>query len=382
MARWMTIKQMRAIIEKATASPGMKQSQLAEWAKCTFRLAKAPAQNTISDLLKRASAIMDDGYGDEQRRKPLQVTSIRLENRLWEWIQHLESMNVCVSRELITMKARALQGQLCDAWDLSFSDGWLTAFEHRHGLRLRERFGEAASADPEVVRQGQQLLQDLLDLYEPEDIYNMDETGLCYAMAPARSICTKKTRGVKKNKTRITLALTANAAGTDVLPVLFLGRAEKPRCFKRKSGEDFGFQYKANKKAWMTGVVFREWLRGFDRDMRSEGWHVLLLLDNASSHSQGDLALTNIKSTSCRRTRPPSYSLWMQASYLHSRRSLDASNASGFTTRSRATNRLGRSHTQSTSCRPCAGARKYGVKFAAARPSRTVSGIPGFASTA
>eukprot|EP00644_Phytophthora_capsici_P004184 jgi/Phyca11/109774/e_gw1.17.84.1 len=193
------------------------------------------------------------------------------------------------------MKARDIQQTLCDAWELTFSEGWLSAFERRHRLRSRIRPGEAGSADPDTVSAGRQKLQELTDLYDPGDIYNMDETGLCYAMAPARSICTKWARGVKKNKTRITIALTANADGTDALPALFLGRAKQPYCFKKRTAKELGFNYWANAKAWMTGPIFRQWLLDLDRDMRARGRHILLLVDNASSHNAGDLVCTNIR---------------------------------------------------------------------------------------
>ncbi|KAE9351183.1 hypothetical protein PR003_g5007 [Phytophthora rubi] len=76
-------------------------------------------------------------------------------------------------------------------------------------------FGSAASADPQVVHEDLQRLQAVTDLHEPQSIYNMDETGLCYAMAPARSIGSKNMRSVKKQKMRITLALTTNAIRAD-----------------------------------------------------------------------------------------------------------------------------------------------------------------------
>ncbi|KAG6591173.1 Eukaryotic/viral aspartic protease, active site [Phytophthora cinnamomi] len=94
----------------------------------------------------------------------------------------------------------------------------------------------------------------VLDAFEI-DIYNMDETGLCYAMAPTRSICTKKMRGVKKKKTRITLVMTGNADGRDALPILYLGHGKNPRRFNKKSAEDLGFNYTANTKAWMTRAI-------------------------------------------------------------------------------------------------------------------------------
>ncbi|KAE8980131.1 hypothetical protein PR003_g3195 [Phytophthora rubi] len=199
----------------------MTQHELAAWAKVAYKLKRAPAQTTVSDILKRARVIMSDDYGDGRRRKPLRVTSLALESELWAGIQKLEYQGIYLSRELILMKARDIQRARCDAWELSVSDGWLTTFQKRHGLRYRQRPGEAGSADKAAVVLGRQQLQELTDLYEAKDIYNMNETGLCYAMAPARSICTKGARGVKKNKTRITVALTASADGTDALPPLF-----------------------------------------------------------------------------------------------------------------------------------------------------------------
>ncbi|ETL31803.1 hypothetical protein L916_15476 [Phytophthora nicotianae] len=75
---------------------------------------------------------MSDDYGDGKWCKSLRVTSPQLEKELWEWIQKVEAQGVCLSRELIKMKARDIQQTLCDAWELTFSEGWLIAFERRH----------------------------------------------------------------------------------------------------------------------------------------------------------------------------------------------------------------------------------------------------------
>ena len=42
--------------------------------------------------------------------------------------------------------------------------------------------------------------------------------------------------------------------------------------------------YRHNSKAWMTSVVFTDWLKDFDRSMIQQKRKVLLLLDNAASH--------------------------------------------------------------------------------------------------
>ena len=103
----------------------------------------------------------------------------------------------------------------------------------------------------------------------------------------------------QKAKTRISLALTTNADGTDKLKPLVIGHAKKLRCFLHFR-PDLYVDYFANKKAWMMAVIFSEWLLQFDQRMTRENRNVLLLLNNASSHippssDQGQSTLTNVK---------------------------------------------------------------------------------------
>ena len=39
-------------------------------------------------------------------------------------------------------------------------------------------------------------------------------------------------------------------------------------------------EYTANKKTWMTGALFEDWMKKLDRRMRLEGRHIALLVDN------------------------------------------------------------------------------------------------------
>ncbi|GMF29238.1 unnamed protein product [Phytophthora fragariaefolia] len=99
-------------------------------------------------------------------------------------------------------------------------------------------------------------------MYDPSNAFNMDEAGLCYNRAPVGDIWSRKKPDVKASKTRITVAFRANADGTELLPLLYISRARKPLCFKRK--------------------------------MRAEGRNILQLLDNAAPHVSGRLALTDV----------------------------------------------------------------------------------------
>jgi hypothetical protein len=165
MARWMTIDQKRQIIAKSGECTWLTHLELADWAARTYALPVKPARSTITSLLRKASCLTSEAYADGRRRKPLKVMSMRLEQRLAEWVQAFEAKNLILSRAIITMKAQELQVELCDAWDLNFSDGWLTRFLRRHGLKSRRLQGEAASASPEEVYRGHQQLQEVTDLY-------------------------------------------------------------------------------------------------------------------------------------------------------------------------------------------------------------------------
>jgi hypothetical protein len=96
------------------------------------------------------------------------------------------------------------------------------------------------------------------------------------------SLATKQLEGRKQNKERLTLAVCYNANGLDKLPLLVIGKYENPRCFKNVKRDSFGCKYRSNPKAWMTQVIFLEWLKGFDARM---AWrNVLLIMDNCSAH--------------------------------------------------------------------------------------------------
>ena len=89
----------------------------------------------------------------------------------------------------------------------------------------------------------------------------------------------------------MTVALCANANGTDKLKPLVIGKYLNPRCFKRINRNSLGVMYEANAKAWMTGRVFERWLKAFDQ--RITGRKVILLIDNAPSHAVNAVELRN-----------------------------------------------------------------------------------------
>ena len=130
----------------------------------------------------------------------------------------------------------------------------------------------------------------------PDDIYNMDETGLFFRLGPNSTLATGAVKGTKKKKDRLTVAVCCNATGTDKLIPLVIGKSKRPRCFGKKGtfNPEIYVQYTSNKKAWMTSPIYQQWLRDLDRRMRLENRHICLLVDNAPSHIDEGLELTNV----------------------------------------------------------------------------------------
>ena len=155
-------------------------------------------------------------------------------------------------------------------------------------MKERRRYGEAASAqlDEECIRIMEEIREEARK-YPADCVYNMDETGKYWKMKPDRSLTTQVEHGRKKDKARITACLTCNATGTDRLPIWFIGKAKRPNCFKNEyldGLQSIGAIWRYNDTAWMNHKIMEEYLRWFNQEMKKQGKHTLLLMDNFSAH--------------------------------------------------------------------------------------------------
>jgi hypothetical protein len=74
--------------------------------------------------------------------------------------------------------------------------------------------GEAASADLEGVALVRSALPKVLKQFDRRDVFNMDETGLCYKALPSRTLTSDPTvSGFKLRKDRMTISMICNMEG-------------------------------------------------------------------------------------------------------------------------------------------------------------------------
>lgn len=278
------------------ANAALTQSQLADKAKREFGLFKAPVQGTISGILRDRQKFLHVKDIDLKSKRTRALAFPAVDEALANWVLQCQAKRVMLSGDLIKARAKrfATLSGIPDDQLLSFSNGWLQAFQGRHGFKQVSAHGESGSVNSEEIPAQRDAIREHLKGVPLADIYNMDETGLFYCLAPDKTIAQRQVEGSKKSKTRVTVALMCNADGSDKREPFIIGHAKKPRCFQKKTGDQLGFYYRSNLKAWMTGVLFREWLCELDNDMRAQKRNIVLLLDNASAHTTHDMELKSV----------------------------------------------------------------------------------------
>ena len=122
-------------------------------------------------------------------------------------------------------------------------------------------------------------LSTLLSNSKLEDTFNADEFDLFYQCLPSKTfhLSGEKCPGGKNRKVRLT-SMEAASATEEKLEMFVIGKSKKPRCFKNV--KQLPYRYRAQKKNWMTGVLFEEWVRKLDSSFRAQSRKVALLIDN------------------------------------------------------------------------------------------------------
>ncbi|CAF1368482.1 unnamed protein product [Rotaria sordida] len=186
---------------------------------------------SVSNIVKRKVEYIENYEQNENSNKKRNLRdefSQQLDQKVYEWFVQQRSKNIPISGPLLQEQARQIRQQLggSNADDFKASNGWLEKFRKRHGIQYRTINGESASVDPATVDEWKKRLVVMIDKYNPNDIYNADETGLFFKALPNRSLVTAKDscKGGKRSKERFTVLLCTNMTGTDKLKPLMIGQ--------------------------------------------------------------------------------------------------------------------------------------------------------------
>lgn len=122
-----------------------------------------------------------------------------LDKILQIWISQVVAAGLPLTDLILQQKGIELAQMLNIREDqLKFTNGWVWRFKQRNGLQRYNFSGESNSASLTTLPEERLRLHTLLSLYNKEDIYNADETGLFFQMEPNQTLSTGAIAGRKK----------------------------------------------------------------------------------------------------------------------------------------------------------------------------------------
>jgi hypothetical protein len=170
------------------------QGELKEWLWTTHGV--CVTQATISLTLKRSDellAMVADTSVSPPRLalhtcQAVRYPQMELALKCW-FLEQQDKVNL--NGDMLRAKvARSLQELHPDAPEMAFSQGWLEKFKDRHGIKSFRRFGESSALDMEAIGAALPDIRVVVDAYTKKDVFNMDETGLCWRLQADNSLAT------------------------------------------------------------------------------------------------------------------------------------------------------------------------------------------------
>nr|XP_012139976.1 PREDICTED: jerky protein homolog-like isoform X1 [Megachile rotundata] len=176
------------------------------------------------------------------------------------------------------------------------SDGWYRTWKLRNGIRSIALPGEQSPANTKAANQ---FTNELLNLMEKEEltlhqVFNADETELYFKMMPSNNLVVKTEQGTpscKRINDKLTVMMCCNANGSFKMPLLVIGKTQRPSALKNIAPQLLPVKYTDHKNAWMSAIIFERWFKEdfvpqVTNFLKSRGLPVkaVLLLDSDKSY--------------------------------------------------------------------------------------------------
>ncbi|CAK1556035.1 unnamed protein product [Leptosia nina] len=250
--------------------------------------------STLRTIIKKRGEIKEKyKLGSAQRKKHKVGKFDKLEKVLVEWIHQTRALKLPINGPIICEKARIIANGL-KITDFNASSGWIDRFKNRNGIVYRQnKNGESPEAQ-QTVDTWMSTLPEMVQNYEPRDIFNADEFGLFFKLMPDKfhdfegDTC----HDGRASRERLTVLACANCDGSEKLRLLVIGKAKKPPSLNNV--RSLPVTYDAQSRAWMTDVRFNYWLKALDDQVQTKNRQIILFIDNCPAHPKS-IELKNIK---------------------------------------------------------------------------------------
>uniref|UniRef100_A0A8W8I2G5 HTH CENPB-type domain-containing protein n=1 Tax=Magallana gigas TaxID=29159 RepID=A0A8W8I2G5_MAGGI len=136
----------------------------------------------MTNILKGKAEIINDienNAPSDSKRKRQKTGNEDINDLCWKWFQDAVGRLLNVTGPLLKMKALKFAKDLGNQ-NFKASNGWLASFTKRHNVVFGTHSGERGDVDNDLVQSWMERISDLIKEYEPENIFNMDKTGLFF----------------------------------------------------------------------------------------------------------------------------------------------------------------------------------------------------------
>jgi len=241
----LTALQKKKICQIKNQQPWLINSEIANKFNC--------GSSTVGDIIREKDIWLaineDDSQASSMKRRLPKWPE--LEEALSIWVERILIGNRDIDSAAILNKAKKFAAEL-GINNFKGSEGWLAGFKKRHGISSYLKCGESLSAPPEEDIQTERLkLRDVLQKWDPENIFNCDESALYWSREPNRVLAKGQIKGRKRSMERVTVFFVANSTGTEKLPVLLINKSQNPRALRGINKNELPVHYYWNRVAWM-----------------------------------------------------------------------------------------------------------------------------------
>lgn len=141
----------------------------------------------------------------------------------WLWFREQRAAGCPLSGPLIRLQALRFWSLFGGADSFLATEGWLSRWKVRHGIRCLTITGEKLSADSSGAEDYKQKFAKFIEdeSLVPDQLFNADETGLNFRKMPTKTLSAKsepEAAGLKVQKERVTESETLISSMNSPLP--------------------------------------------------------------------------------------------------------------------------------------------------------------------
>ncbi|XP_050410432.1 tigger transposable element-derived protein 6 [Patella vulgata] len=248
------------------------------------------SQSTISRIAKNREHIINlfNKIGNGHRKRKREGKSMDVEIELLKWYHSFSDAPITSSMLLEKSKEIALN---MGFFEFRPTTGWLQRWKERNNLIPRKELSESI-LETSVVDESyagacliEESLLKVLEIYQPEDIFNCKETGLYYNVMPEclqrKSEQDSASQSDDATNDRMTLLLCCNMAGSEKLKPLIICNNTTVKL----EDNEAPVIYKTNNYGLMTTDLFTSWLEDLDKSMEKDKRQICMILNDCEEHT-------------------------------------------------------------------------------------------------